>query len=106
MDLDRWIAENVMGWVPHGDWCYENHPDNVLILSSDWHPTRNIQQAFEVVEKMREDGYGFALELPMSGGCYAEFWKESNYDTVTFKAEHNDTPTLAICEAAKKAMEG
>jgi hypothetical protein len=105
-ELDKWLAENVMGWA------YDEFggligirpayifKDNSFIYLADWHPTRNITQAFEVLEKLWPD-----FEL----GIYHEYpdvWRV----TVTPK----EKPTfieigadfcLTVCLATRKAWE-
>lgn len=64
-ELDRWLAENVMGWefarttetwTDKGRgafWCVHEDGSNELICYTDnWSPTRNIAQAWEVLEKV------------------------------------------------------
>jgi len=65
----------------------------------------DIAQAFMVVEKIKGLKTGIAIEMPLSGGCYVQIWKETNYDTVTYEGEAN-TPAMAICKAVRMAIEG
>lgn len=122
MDLDRWTAENVM--IPgnvtrHGSW-YDVHRvvDGHLIRCrkyeiyhvwaggciNGWHPTRDITQAFDVVEKMREKGWSFELGDNHHEGKWYAIFEIPMTDNQHYGFA--DTPALAICEAAKKAVEG
>jgi hypothetical protein len=91
-ELDKWAAE-LMGW---------KH-DNLI----HWYPSSNIDQAFMVVEKMRERGWNFNLNWQGHPGitiCLAQFHK---FDTGPL--EHgqgsDDNPATAILLAAHQALE-
>jgi len=99
-DLDRWLAENVMGWVwPHGLYW--------------WHPSTDIAQAMQVVSKMlSESNEDFIWEFELSifeGVAYATFCqhfkKGKGKDRIFDAQTSEDTPEMAICLAAKKALE-
>ena len=95
-ELDDWLAENVMG-KPTG--YYSLQMSNVdSDRWKDWHPTTNIAQAFEVVEKMND-----CLHLKEHGeeGKWCAMFCAS-----MMEYEHGEIPALAICLAAKKAKEG
>ena len=74
MDLDRFIAEKVMGWTdigcfPSGNVLYGCPPDDYnLDFPTNKHKmhvpkySHNISSAFEVVERMRELGFRVRLE--------------------------------------------
>jgi hypothetical protein len=110
-ELDKWLAENVLGWkaqwafmwnrVVHSHehkYCYVK--DDMEIGVTDWHPTRNITQAFEVLEKLWPD-----FEL----GIYHEYpdvWRV----TVTPKEKQTFIEIgadfcLTVCLATRKAWE-
>jgi len=117
MDLDRWIAENVMGWYFRGTY-YKTSPESKFIeqWTDHWHPTTDIAQAFEVVEKMRENDFWFSLSYKterindrtheLDPGWYARFRCVSGGARKDGYADA-ETPALAICKAAKAAgLEG
>jgi hypothetical protein len=129
-DLDRWIAEKVMGWTwsdEHEMWVVDSERDadgrltycvpdelpgyEIEVSPGDapdwrqaiWHPRSNIAQAFMVVERMAE--FGFELVLVFSMGIFkyhAEFRRA--FTTLSGSANANH-PAQAICLAAKKALE-
>ena len=102
MNIDREIAEKIMGWidpdpVESNMWCDKSHfPTS---LKSMWHPSTDIKQAFEVVEKMREKGSIFTL-------CDQDPGEKPEWDAQFFSViATDDTPAMAICLAALKAVE-
>jgi len=114
-ELDQWLAENVMGWrfrkrIPH---VFGAPPAYVIDIGTeeqdfvmyveDWTPTRNIAQAFEVVEKMEKNGFCFELSDSPFQTWDAIF--EFQLNKKEFAIGAIETPALAICLAAKKAWE-
>lgn len=124
--LDRWLAEEVMGLTPPviEDLCrveYAGEAKNQRgcgmlgtetwdIDCEDWRKeyyrdkqipyyTTSISDAFEVVEKMEN-----CLHLRQHGGK-AGGWV-ANFCASTWEEVEADTAPLAICLAAKKAIEG
>ena len=102
MNIDREIAEKVMGW---GKWTC----DTILNGGVAWNPSTDIKQAFEVVEKMRKRGLRFQLWDNIDSWA-AQFINiiqkpkgSYSYDTQYFQ-EDSDTPAMAICLAALKAV--
>lgn len=100
--LDAWLAENVMGWKGDG-YCWRDpkliQPYYRMQASvEDWHPTTNIAQAFELLNKFDYwELYGNEGE-----GHAAAIW--DNKDRRRAVCEQ-PTATLAICLAAQKAWE-
>ena len=95
-DLDRWIALKIMRWRRA-----TNHwvKGNTLQYAFDsWNPTKSHDQAFQVVEKMDD-----CLHLSEHGknGIWAAMFCTYGHEWVSAK-----TPALAICLAAKAAIEG
>jgi len=111
MNIDREIAEKVMGYCErpvHGiGWWHQAEENRWFVAQYLWHPSTDIAQAFEVVEKL--------LKHPDNKmGCFhLEHLNEGNgwsvsccYDLGEWKDWiHADTPAMAICLAALKAME-
>ena len=125
-EIDRQIAEKVMGWKEkyHGmtDSCrfaYSYWVDSLGIQQYDtgkgtslhqflWQPTTNIAHAFEVVEKMRDNGWTFAIcNNNVLGGDYCgEFWNDEHpMDSGEFM-KFDNSPAMAICLAALEAVKG
>jgi hypothetical protein len=130
-DLDKWIAEHVMGWVRKtvrlgrstdtgnvffeaealvfGDKLHalEQHllPYNVGGLP---HYSSDIAAAWQVVEKLRE--HNLTFDLRISPGTMWVVWI-TKLILIPFKEDKTlaeakaDTPSMAICLAAKKALE-
>ena len=117
-DLNREIAEKVMQWhtIMEPQWPYLNKDGNYIGFSkygkNAWRPSADPTQAFMVVERMRELGWEFQLNI--GDGYEASFWKEWTEllptgleATITSKNFEgvSDIPAEAICQAALKAME-
>lgn len=122
MDIDKRIAVEVMEWElglhPDFDdnWWFEYISDRPYqeykIIDTDWHPSTNIVQAFEVVEKMRaqrpdgSDGYNFNLNWQGHKGitvCLAQFHRIDG--NLEFGQGASGDPAEAVCLAALKAVE-
>jgi len=117
-EIDREIAEKVMGWLLEidgeagRDWWRDK--SGYKQWEYTWHPSTDIAQAFQVVEKMREQDYWFSIvyktemsrdgerELPPAWWarfrCVQGGTRPDGYD-------HADTPEMAICKAALRAVE-
>ena len=122
IDLNRWSAENVMGWEKHetfyATWIDKQTEKFPVELSSefvftgedraeykqeDWHPLTDWNQLKLVIEKMRELGWHFSLYSDKLGiGCvfypYPYDGKERRIN------RSNDLPTTVL-QAAKEALE-
>lgn len=97
--LDRLVAEKVMGWeVCAGHWwqCLR-----VVPRFSEW-----IEDAWLVVERMREKGWWVDLRLgPDANGNtgLGTAWFEKDGNRVAWDAYHQDI-AVAICRAALQAV--
>uniref|UniRef100_A0A6H2A3L6 Phage ABA sandwich domain-containing protein n=1 Tax=viral metagenome TaxID=1070528 RepID=A0A6H2A3L6_9ZZZZ len=101
-ELDRKMAERVMGWtlaVSIGIW------EGSLVESIDsFTPTTDISQAFEVVEKMREKDYTLSLyENPFFQNKKWVVNFISTKDINRSGEAFATTPAMAICLAAENA---
>jgi hypothetical protein len=116
MDIDREVAERVMGWklydpssqfadgLDHSSWTMKDHklwykPRN------EWRPSTNIAQAFKVVEKLAELGW---IGIEIRRGCVSGKWEMTwsmNIPGLWRIGPQADTPAEAICLAALKAVE-
>ena len=124
-EIDRQIAEKVMGWewvefrerYPHADrdyWCIVGDIARTYVRSAkNWTPSTNIAHAFEVVDKMDEDGFDYRILCDHSSEkteYEVEFYKlltngsivESGGQLFYDKKEK----AMAICKAALKAVKG
>lgn len=103
-DIDREIAEKVMKWMLGGAtvdpmsypvwWDVANK--KIVDGLETWQPSKNIDQAFEVVEKMLNMNWEFVIIwLNKLGKWRAAFGENQGNDR---------TPAMAICLAALKAL--
>jgi len=92
----RWVLERMLETVN----AAILKPD--LILEDEPENHTGIAQAFEAVERMRELGYCYKITAAESGQTRVSFWKDE-YDA--HGAADENLP-MAICLAAKAAMEG
>ncbi len=130
-DLDRLIAEKVMGWKPtytHVSGNLVSYGDRVITKSHatviqskedgsakriDFQPSRDIEHAWEVVEQLQKPTQNLILFRTESGTWIAG-WQEGDTDLGFCSANHfddhvlhggeADTAPLAICRSALKAM--
>lgn len=118
-DLDKWIAENIMGWHLEKGlisneldmWADEKGSHICGIDLMEWNPTESISDAFRVVDKMLFLHRQWLFE-------YKEFRKSVGVDTGRCRARFRYTDCgepewelahirpLAICLAAKAVIEG
>ena len=110
-DLDKWLAENVMGWKIHySDWShgmvyYEDSKFDHKGLMDEWQPTQDIKQAFECVEKFCTES-SFTLHFdPQASYNYDETHRWISCTPEDENCATATTPALAMCLAIKKAME-
>jgi len=107
MDIDREIAEKVMGWTfnEHIGWTTPVSTTcrkitgyaaifNDMTLKA-WCPSTDIAQALQVVEKMREQNWCFDLAVGHNK-WRAFLWGE---DKIHYGEAWADTPEMAICIA-------
>jgi len=109
MDLDRWIAENVMGfkfWNQIEDRVYYLNPDPLAVNKDPFQftPKTDIAQAFEVVEKMRDNpSFQFIALERRKGHDQRYWWRCDVYDGRTVHSATEETPAIAICTVFYKA---
>jgi hypothetical protein len=102
MDIDKEIAEKVMGWSE------KEYSNIVAVLDSGfcrqkWSPSTNMNTAMKIVERLYEIGWTeFSLDRD-NIGWEASF---SNPNTGRVERDADNLPTMAICKAALKAVEG
>lgn len=80
IDLDRLVAEKVMGWDVHfklkpgerplheGEEHFRDPQNNTIYLPGQWSPSTSEEAALDVVRKMRGDGFSFKLWQPSTKG--------------------------------------
>ena len=121
-DLDRLVAEKVMGWhrTPHtivwwnADGTQVGKLADVLVVPTDniepWSPSTTIADAWDVVEKLYEQGIGINILKHTPDDRYTTDWvvwlRLPSFMTGTPRDDSVSAPTapLAICLAALKAV--
>jgi hypothetical protein len=108
-DLDREIAEKVMGWEwTELDWANPEHrhlvPGGIPQQITVPHYSSDIAAAFAVLSAVSAKGYQWALANSEEG---FDVWigRKAVDDLVAFPDVRAETAPLAICLAALKAME-
>lgn len=111
-ELDRWIAENVMGWVlwPSAEslamgptW---RGPDGMVYrMDRDWHPTANIAQAIDAAEKARLGNrvQGWRLLSPLMHPSCPEPRFLAAFEPMMSTERSEDAPE-ALCRALHDAL--
>ena len=115
-EIDRQIAEKVMGWRPFfinkipASWYKEDIGGLCELQYKDpkWRPSTNIAHAFEVVEKMRDLGWTFAIcnNNVLEGDYCGEFWNDKHPMDAGEFMKFDNNPAMAICLAALEAATG
>ena len=106
-ELDRWLAEKVMGYddVAGSSW---NAPAGVVrkpIMPSSWRPTTNIAQAIEAAEKARTKGrIGDWVLLSPAWNSISRPMAEITLDGGFFFSRDADAYSLALCRAIHEAL--
>lgn len=111
--IDRQIAEKVMGWKPHNKdtrltWKDNKGEERLLtgtsLTNSEWSPSTCLNDAWEVIEYLKEKGVAFSLfnddETP--GLYYASFMTNK---IEAFGRAEEITASMAICLAAIRMMD-
>lgn len=111
-EIDRKMAE-IMGWEIEMDF-YVVSRHKGYISRSDFYPSINIAHAFEVWDKLIEDGFSPALIYDEDREKYAVLFDgvqsldneiDGYFSYVTDKdTPWADTPSMAICFAALEAV--
>lgn len=110
-EINKQIAGKIMGWhFVIGNWenNWQSESGKIECNSELWNPCQKIDQAFQVVEKMREKGYYVKICSPFFEDsnkwyCYFDFFGTADSNPMWISEHCN--PARAICEAALKATE-
>lgn len=117
-EMDRAVAEKVMGWILYGDrfgWGTWTLPQGDIIKTQslkkmagpDWSPSKSIVAAWEVIEKMGLLGWTTDVQWKGDARDYARTAEVSmsTWES-TYRSAHaaSDTAPLAICRAALAAL--
>lgn len=105
-ELDAQVAEKVMGWfksredggVKH---MWRGRDLGLLEADGEWSPSTRIEDAWMVVEKMREIGWFLTLRVGEEA-CHADFYRHPA-EGVDGVSESAESAPEAICLAAISA---
>lgn len=109
-ELDRIVAEKIMGWLPHSRntafFVQANVANKVcnqvMAVVDEWKPSVNIKDAWIVVEKMVADGKHVSIDcLRIVEHPVFQFICE-----VDSQATNAETAPWAICFAALRSLRG
>lgn len=112
-ELDALIAEKVMGLLingtaEHADGSVEPAFGNANGISGQAYPARNystdIAAAWQIAEKLKEKKLYLSLSITRFGSDQAYEASVSNQIGARICGEYGDTPAIAICRAALKAI--
>lgn len=112
-EIDRLIAENVMGFKPIYDdnilIAFESEVSNLIFTDDDnceWAPSTDIRDAWLVVEKIRGHKIFQLGDMEDVNGnlmYYADFQYNDGY-RIVYNEAHAMTAPLAICLAVLKVI--
>lgn len=117
-DLNKKIAEKVMGWTHKNRFYYikadDPYPDYIEpsplkgFKIPHWNPLENLNQCFEVVEKMEENGFYLKLRSPFIKPDDWQWWAYFEYhgttDTRPLWSATAKTPNEAILKAVLRVI--
>ena len=98
-DIDERVAIEVMGWK-RGHFCWVTDKGRHIDVT-EWQPSKRIEQAWMVVEKLREEEFFVCIQ----GGddvTRNSWWVAIADEEGSISAE-SDTAPMAICQAALEA---
>jgi len=102
-ELNAAIATEVMGWTRYHDATWL--ADDGRRIVARWSPATDIADAFEVVERMRENGVWVTFSAsPPDGQWVVNLEGASMLGKAPIARIFADTLPRAICEAALKAV--
>jgi len=110
-DIDKRVATEIMGWAAfnsrfgenYNEWCVPDKKTKgmtgkVMCQQRDFNPSKNISDAFLVVERMRELGFYIRLRLSTNSGDW--ICQFINIKTECGDIEVHKLAPMAICLAA------
>lgn len=114
MDLDKEVAEKVMGWTySNGDYYrvimdyYKKYTlgSQLICDESEFKPSTRIAHAWNVVKEMKKHKFRFDMSTQLNGDVSVAFeLMESEYDLFYTELKERNAE-LAICKCALEAME-
>lgn len=106
MNLSRWLAENLFDYKikKTGGRVFKEalygQDDHRVMTTDEWHPETDISQAFEVVGKMQEKGFGYHIGALSNSQKHRATFIKGKY----WWECYDENLITAICLAAKKAI--
>ncbi len=107
-DIDRWLAENLMGWTNvvlkrrrNSKSLIGTPPDARFISMGVTHFSSSWATAWPVVKTMWERGWLLQLSNNTDGHFSATFRRGRRFG----RTGHDTNPAMAVCFAAKAALE-
>ena len=102
-NIDKRMAE-LMGWIIIDDLHVKNEHGEYVFDGTPWQPSQRIEQAWIIVEKLREEGFFVCIQ----GGddiTRNDWWVQiaDEEGSVTTRAA---TAPMAICQAVLKTKGG
>ncbi len=98
-ELEPWLEQR---GITHIGRYYLDVANNDWKDTRSWHPALNIEDAFDIVEKLRQKKI-YLMRLTNGDSNYA-CWLGPGLTGLWSAVAVGDTPEMAICRAALKAM--
>ena len=110
-EIDKLVAKKVMGLIPNGVGGWSPHDNRTgVTIDTNWplSPyTTDIAAAWQVVEKMRRDGWRVTIHSLKFPARETELWEVWLHEELKFAARgaaRGQSVAEAICLAALKAV--
>jgi len=101
-ELDRLIAERVMGWKNHEDFNF-GPGGQIWRDKRVWSPSTDIATAWEVIETLREKKFVIDI-LGSLEDFIVKIWNENESEGLSIAKASAEQAPLAICRAALLAV--
>lgn len=97
------LATKVMGWKRYEETDFWYGDNGNLFDSSLWNPLQDIDDMWQVLEKLRERYLNAGVFFEDSSGCWTGYAGSDGHGYIAVEAEGN-TAQEAICNAALKTV--
>jgi len=99
MNLNKHLAEKVMGWtMPTGDLWWDDK--GAMASETGWNPSSNISQAMMCLSSYNHPAY--RIDFSIEKIHRVSFWPDVTYSKNKFEGEHKSLP-MAISLACARA---
>lgn len=104
--IEKLVAEKLMGWnrSPAGDWSHQANRIWSVSEQQIPHYSTDIRQAWNVVEKMRVDGFGYEIRAYSQAPIVSFYCPKGPCDDGHEGQSTDGRVPLAICIAALRAV--